>query len=107
MPAIDNEIFYGAVANEIDEHCDSIVGLRAKAITKLLQLRSQANAMGYTDAEIRAYVESDAEKARMRARGEAYLAANGVKYGQPETFCALGRAEIARNSAIGVYLKAK
>ncbi len=71
-----------------------------------LRLKSRANALGYSDAEIRAYIESDAEKARMRAKGEAFLSQNGVRYGQPETFCAFGRSEIQKNSAIGALLRA-
>lgn len=104
---IDNELYYIAIANEIAEVCDSINGRRMKAIGVMWGLRSKANKLGYSDDEIRAYVESDTEKARMRNKGEAYLSANGAKYGQPETFCALGRAEINKNSAIGVYLRAK
>lgn len=104
---IDNELYFIAIANEIAEVCDSINGRRMKAIGVMWGLRSKANKLGYSDDEIRTYVESDTEKDRMRAKGEAYLAANGAKYGQPETFCALGRAEINKNSAIGVYLRAK
>ncbi len=104
---IDDTLYYIAIANEIDKYCDQISGRRLKAIAEMWSLRSRANKLGYSDDEIRAYVESDSEKARMRAKGERYLAAHGVSYEQPETFCALGRAEIARNSAIGVYLRAK
>ncbi len=103
---IDNELYYIAVANEISEYCPSISGRRLKAINVMWGLRSQANKLGYSDREIRAYVESDAEKDRMRAKGETYLASNGVTYENPNSFCTLGRKEIDRNSAIGVYLRA-
>lgn len=103
---IDNELYYIAIANEISEYCPSISGRRFKAIGVMWGLRSKANKLGYSDGEIRAYVESDKEKARMRTKGEAYLARNGVTYENNETFCALGRKEIERNSAVGVYLKA-
>jgi hypothetical protein len=93
---IDNELYY----------CPSISGRRLKAISVMWGLRSKANKLGYSDSEIRAYVESDAEKDRMRSKGESYLSANGVSYDQPQTFCTLGQAEIKRNSAIGVYLRA-
>jgi len=43
----------------------------------------------------------------MRAKGEAYLKANGVDRKKPETFCALGRNEIAKKSLIGALLRAK
>lgn len=104
---IDNELLYIGIANEISKFCKDIKGRRMKAIGVMWRLRSKANKLGYSDDEIRSYVESDAEKARMRKRGEAYLARHGVSYGKPETFCAFGRAEIERNSAIGVYLRAK
>ena len=43
----------------------------------------------------------------MRAKGERLLRQAGVKLDQPETFCAYGLAEIKKNSAIGVLLRAK
>ncbi|WP_369933885.1 DUF5333 domain-containing protein [Ruegeria sp. A3M17] len=103
---IDDELYYIAIANEISDYCPSISGRRFKAIGVMWGLKSKANNLGYSDGEIRAYVESDAEKDRMRAKGEAYLTANGVSYDNPKSFCTLGQAEIERNSAIGVYLRA-
>lgn len=103
---IDNELYYIAIANEISEYCPSISGRRLKAIGVMWDLRSKANKLGYSDKEIRAYVDSDSEKDRMRAKGESYLAQNGVSYENPNTFCTLGKKEIERNSAIGVYLRA-
>lgn len=103
---IDNELYYIAIANEISEYCPSISGRRLKAIGVMWGLKSKANNLGYSDDEIRAYVDSDAEKDRMRAKGEAFLAQNGVSYENPNSFCTLGRKEIERNSAIGVYLRA-
>jgi hypothetical protein len=103
---IDDSLLWIAIANEIDKRCDQISGRRFKAIGIMWELRARANELGYSDAEIRAYVESDQEKTRMRARGNAFVAANGVRDDQPETFCALGRAEMKKNSAIGVLLKA-
>ncbi|WP_254436162.1 DUF5333 domain-containing protein [Ruegeria arenilitoris] len=103
---IDNELYYIAIANEISEYCPSISGRRLKAIGVMWDLRSKANKLGYSDKEIRTYVDSDAEKDRMRAKGEAYLAQHGVTYENPNSFCTLGQKEIERNSAIGVYLRA-
>ena len=107
VPEIENKLFAAAVGHEISEICPTISARRMKALGQAWQLRSRANELGYSDAEIREYVESDAEKARMRAKGEAWLKANGAVYGQPETFCAVGRAEIEKKSAIGALLRAK
>ncbi|MGR3758791.1 DUF5333 domain-containing protein [Roseobacteraceae bacterium NS-SX3] len=107
VPEIEEPLFAVAVAKEVADHCNSIKARFFRGLAELNRLRSLANDLGYSDAEIRAYIESDAEKARMRAKGEALLAQNGVTYEQPETFCAYGRAEIKKNSAIGVLLRAK
>ena len=103
---IDNSLYWIALASEISKKCDTLGARRLKGLNELWRLKGLANDMGYSDTEIRAYVESDVEKARMRKKGEGYLVALGANYDKPETFCAVGRAEIKKNSAIGVYLKA-
>ncbi len=107
VPEIENVLYAAAVAYEISEICDHISARRMKALGDAWKLRSIANDLGYSDSEIKEYIESDAQKARMRAKGEAYLKSKGAIYGQPETFCAVGRAEIAKSSAIGALLRAK
>jgi hypothetical protein len=107
VPEIENPLFAVAVAKEVADHCDSVGARFLKGLGELRRLRARANALGYSDAEIRAYIESDAEKARMRAKGEQLLSQNGVTYDNPDSFCAFGRAEIQKNSAIGVLLRAK
>jgi uncharacterized membrane protein len=107
VPEIENVLYAAAVAYEISEICDAISARRMKALGDAWKLRSIANDLGYSDSEIKEYIESDAQKARMRAKGEAYLKSKGAIYGQPETFCAVGRAEIAKSSAIGALLRAK
>lgn len=107
VPEIDGTLFVVALANEVGRKCDDISARRLKGYNMLFQLRSRANELGYTDAEIRAFVESDAEKAKMRSRGEKYLESKGVNIDQPDTYCAFGRTEIANSSAIGALLKAR
>lgn len=107
VPEIENALFSVAIADEVRDYCTDIRGRVLKAINVLQRAKRHANSLGYSDTEIRAYVKSDAEKARMRAKGERFLAQNGVQYDKPETFCAFGRAEIEKNSAIGALLRAK
>lgn len=106
VPEVENIIFAAALAHEISGKCHSIKARKMKALGMAWQLRSRANELGYSDVEIRAYVESDTEKARIRAKGEKFLKANGVDYDNPESFCTFGHAEIAKSSAIGALLKA-
>lgn len=107
VPEIENPLFAVAMAKEVADYCDTIGARFFRGLGELRRLKARANDLGYSDAEIRAYIESDTEKARMRAKGEALLAQNGVTYDNPESFCAYGHEEIQKNSAIGVLLRAK
>ncbi|UOA27629.1 DUF5333 domain-containing protein [Pseudosulfitobacter sp. DSM 107133] len=102
---IDDGLLAVGLADEIRSGCPDISARMLKALGYLSGLKSQAHAMGYSDAEIDAYRKSGTEKARLKSRGAAYLAANGVVVGQPETYCALGRKEIEKSSQIGSLLR--
>lgn len=95
------------IADEIRKKCDSISGRVIKGQLYLLEMANLAKSRGYSDAEIKAYVKSDVEKARMRAKGNAYLKSKGVIASDPQTYCTVGMAEIASKSQIGAFLKAK
>lgn len=104
---INDGLFAVAIAREIKDYCPDISARYFRAFNLLADLKREARKLGYSDDEIKAYVENDEEKARMRARGEAYLAENGVSYDDPQSFCALGREEIKKSSQIGALLRAK
>lgn len=104
---IDEPLYWALVAFEISEQCADISARKLKGLNDGWGLIQKARALGYSDDEIKSYMKSDTEKERMRARGDVYFKHRGASYDAPETFCTLGRAEIERNSAIGVYLRAK
>lgn len=104
---IDDKLFIVAVAREIKEYCPSISARYFRAYTYLYDLKKRAYELGYSDDEIDAYMKNKEAKAAMRSRGEAYLAENGVRYEDPETFCSFGRSEIKNASQIGRLLKVK
>ena len=105
VPEIDGGILTIGIADEIRKNCPRISARMLRAMRRINGLKDRALALGYSEDEIRAYRTSDAEKARLRAAGAAYLKSNGVQVGKPDTYCALGRAEIQKNSAIGALLR--
>lgn len=102
--AINDQLLVVGLANEIRKRCGSISGRLVKGVTTLRAIHNQALSQGYTKSEIETYVDSDAEKARMKARGRAWLAKRGASPEKPETMCKVGREEIARKSSIGSLL---
>lgn len=104
---INNGLLAVGIADEIRNKCGSISARTFTALSFLNSLKRKARSKGYSNAEITAYTKSNAEKAKMRQRGNAYLAQNGASSNDPASMCRLGRAEIKKRSQIGVLLKAK
>lgn len=107
VKSIDDAVFDVAMADKIRKECPDISARVIKAITLYRSVRSNARSLGYTNEEIEAYADSKQEKARMRAKGEAFLRANGVVASDPQSYCALGRKEIQKSSRIGSLLREK
>ncbi|WP_254684957.1 DUF5333 domain-containing protein [Tateyamaria omphalii] len=105
VPEIDGTILAVGIADEIRKNCPDISARMLRAMSVVNGLKGRARALGYTDAEIDAYRKSDAEKARLKAKGAAYLKQAGVSPGEPATYCALGQAEIERGGQIGALLR--
>lgn len=104
---VDDGLFHVAVADVIRKGCGNIDARLFKAISVLRDLKNHASSLGYSNAEIEAFVDSDIEKDRMRARGAVLFQARGVNPENPDDLCRMGREEIAKNSPIGVLLRAK
>lgn len=107
VPEIDDALLDLGIADRIRKNCPEISARMLTAIAYVYGLKGQARDMGYSEAEIEAYIDSDEEKARMKARGAAFFKARGVDTSKPESYCALGREEIQKSSRIGSLLKAK
>ena len=104
---IDDQMLNVGIALVISEKCDSIVERKLKGLSFLWDLKTRANALGYSDNEINAYRKSDAEKARLRAAGEGYVKSKGLNPKVAADLCKLGNAEIENGSTIGSLLRAK
>lgn len=104
VPDIDNGLFVVGLAHEIRKNCPSIDARLFKAFGVLRGLEREARDLGYTEDEIRTHLKSKSEKKRLRARAAKYMESQG--FGQDKAgYCALGEAEIARNSEIGALLR--
>ncbi|MDP5350114.1 MAG: DUF5333 domain-containing protein, partial [Paracoccaceae bacterium] len=61
LPEIDDRMLWVALAIEISDRCPTIEARTMRGLNYLWNIRSQAQALGYSTAEIKAYVDSDAE----------------------------------------------
>ena len=104
---IDDALLDLGIADRIRDECPDISARMVRAVQYVRKLEKRARALGYSKDEIAAYTDSEAEKERMRARGAAFFAARGVDTSDPQSYCALGNAEIQKGSRIGSLLRAK
>lgn len=93
------------MAYEISEKCGSIDARKLRGITTLLNLKSRARDLGYSSEEIDTYVDDKAEKKRLEGIARAQLVQLGVVPGEEETYCAVGRDQIAKGTGVGRLLR--
>ncbi len=104
---LNNGLLVAAVAEKIQRECGSIGARMFRARAYANQLKEQAEARGYSMAEIEAYVDDSDEKRKMRERRNAYFKSKGASNLDPDSLCVLGHAEINANSPVGQLLRAK
>lgn len=104
---INQGLFYMAVADEIRKRCGTISPRIVTAISYMRSLKAEALERGYTEAEIDAYIADKEEKRKIRGRSDDYIRSMGAMPNDGPSLCKLGQTEIAKQSPIGKFLKAK
>ncbi|MEM8538216.1 MAG: DUF5333 domain-containing protein [Pseudomonadota bacterium] len=102
---IRDGIIFTGMAYELSEQCDSLRARLFRGINYLQSLRDHARDLGYSEAEIEAYINDDDEKDRLEAIARQQLALLGVVEGDEASYCAAGRAQIAANTRVGWLLR--
>lgn len=105
QPSVRNGIIYVGMAYELSQKCGSLQARTFRGIGYLQSLKNTASELGYSDAEIDAYVNDRAEKRRLESIARAQLASLGVVEGQEATYCEVGRAQIAAGTRVGWLLR--
>lgn len=104
---VTNGLIAVGMALEIEKQCDEISARKLKGLMFLSSLKRAAKGQGYSEQEIEDFVDNKAEKAKLEARARANLAQKGAVSGNAESFCTVGRAEIAAASVTGGLLRAR
>ena len=93
------------MAYEITQKCGSISPRYFRAIGYLNTLKDHAKGLGYSESEIDAYTSDKAEENRLKVVARARLAELGVIADDEDSYCAVGRAEMAKNSVVGQLIR--
>ena len=92
---ISEGLIAAAIAYEIGDKCGSLDARLIRGIAFLNGLRSRASQLGYSDAEIDAYMDDRAEKRRLEAVARQRLRDLGGVEGDWATYCTIGNAQMA------------
>ena len=98
-------IIWVGMAYEISDKCDDLRARLFRGLGYLNSLKRHAERLGYSDAEIEAYIDDRVEKARLEDIVRANLAALGVVEGVQETYCTVGQAQIDAKTRVGWLLR--
>ncbi|MBS1304206.1 DUF5333 domain-containing protein [Loktanella sp. SALINAS62] len=104
-PEINNALIVVGMAYEISRQCDDIDARTFQGIRTLFNLKSRARDLGYSGAEVDAYIDDDVQKDRLKTIARRQLRQLGAVDGDPASFCTVGRAQIAKATGIGRLLR--
>jgi hypothetical protein len=95
------------VADTIRKTCPTITARTFVVLAELDALKAYARTKGYSVAEVRAFLKDPGEKARLKQMAADALQRAGAKPGDVESYCAVGRAEIAKGTLTGSLIRSR
>ena len=104
---VTDRLVAARVADRIRTTCPDISARFFRVWAEVNALEDWARREGYDRDTVRAFLKNKEARATIYAQAETYLARGGVVAGEVDSFCRLGRAEIAAGSLIGSLLRAK
>lgn len=102
---INESLVAGQVGDTIRKTCPSISAKMFTVLGKLNALEDYARDKGYTEAEVKAFLKDKTEKKRIKQLAKDYLAKAGAVEGDVESYCKVGRDEIAKDTLAGSLLR--
>ena len=102
---INEQLVAGKVGDTIRKTCPSISARMFVVLDKLNALEDYARTKGYAEADVKVFLKDPGEKARIKGLAQAYLKAAGAVEGDVESYCTVGRNEIAKATLVGSLLK--
>lgn len=98
-------IIAAGMAVELDDNCADVSVRILRGLNFLQGLKSALRDEGYSNAEIDAWIDDDAEKDRLEAIARQRLSDLGVRTDDPATYCVVARGQIEQGTQIGQLLR--
>ncbi|MEM9436602.1 MAG: DUF5333 domain-containing protein [Pseudomonadota bacterium] len=102
---VRNGLLAVAAGNMIQKNCAEISPRMIRVYTLRNQLIAAARAAGFTDDEIRGFVDDRVARKNYEAEAKVYLEQRGLNMSEPASYCSVGAEEIAGGTAVGRLLR--
>ncbi|MFN3970471.1 MAG: DUF5333 domain-containing protein [Gemmobacter sp.] len=102
---INSELLAAQVGDMLRKTCPAASARMFVVLNRLNALERYARAQGYAEAEVKAFLKDRAQKDRIKAAAEAYLAQAGAVPGDVESYCRVARDEVRKRSPVGSLLR--
>lgn len=104
---INDRLIAARIADRVRRECPTLDARMFFAFQQARALKQYALKKGYSNQQIDTFLKSKEDKKRIYAVAEDYLKRKGAKAGNVQSFCKIGKQEIANKSVIGSLLVAK
>lgn len=106
-PHINEQLIAAAAGDKLRNTCPTISARMFVVWDKMWALKTYAEEKGYTEPEVKAFLADKDQKARVKAAAMDYLTKAGAVDGDVDSFCTVGRAEIAAGTLVGQLLRSR
>ena len=104
---INDSLRAGRIGDVIRKNCPSIDARMFVVLGKMEELKGYARKKGYSEDAVRAFLKDPKEKSRLKGEADAWLKQAGAVAGDGESYCKVGRAEIAKKTLVGTLLRSR
>lgn len=101
---IRDSLVAGRIADVLRTECSGLHARMILVLQKLDDLKEYAIAEGYTEEEVKAFLKNRDQKNAMKALAADYLAKAGAVKGDEDSYCRVGKEEIAKGTLAGSLL---
>ena len=102
---VTDGLIAAGMAIELDDNCGDVRVRMLRGLNFLQGLKNHLQDLGYSNAEIDAYIDNRDEKQRLKDIAQERLFALGVRADDPATYCIVANAQIAEGTQVGQLLR--
>ena len=105
VEVINEGLIAAGIAHEIGDECPTIRTRLLRGVNFLQGLRDYARDLGYSREQIKAFENNSAHKSALIDIAYARMEARGLDRDDPESWCRIGREEMAAGTQVGQLLR--